>query len=180
MDHGDPNHRFTRPGEVLVIFTQTAVAVEPPQGPLDNPPFRTHGKPLGALGPFDNLQAYGVMQPQRPDPCDQLARIRLIGPDHPQTRELVPENCQQGLGPVTILHTRRGDDDGQDQPERVDEEMPLAALDLFVRIKAADPPFSVVFTDWLSMSPAVGWRRLPAAARTSPRNRSCISGQIPS
>jgi hypothetical protein len=120
------------------------------------------------------------MHPQRLDPRDHLARIRWIGPDHPQARERVPEECQQGFGPVTILHTRRGDNDGQDQPERVDEEMPLAAFDLFVDIKAAEPPFSVVFTDWLSRIPALGWRRLPAATRTSPRSKSCIRCQVPS
>ena len=54
--------------------------------------------------------------------------------------------------------------------------MAFAALDLFVRIKAADPPFSVVLTDWLSMIPALGWRCFPLATRTSPRNRSCMSG----
>jgi len=180
MDHDHPDHRFARPGEVLVIFTQAAVAVEPPQGPLDNPPFRAHRKPLGALGPLDHLQTYGVIRPQRLDPCDQLAGIGLIGPDHPQTRELVPEACQHGFSPVTILHTRRGDDDGEDQPERVDEEMPLAAFDLFMDIKAAEPPFSVVFTDWLSIIPALGWRRFPAATRTSPRSKSCIRCQVPS
>jgi hypothetical protein len=156
MDHAYPNQRFARLGEVLVIFTQAAVAVEPPQGPLDTPPFRAHRKPLGALGPLNNLQTYGVMHPQRLDPRDQLARIRLLGPDHPQTRDFVSENRQHGVGPVTVLHTRRGDDDGQDQAERVDEEMPLAAFDLCVDINAAEPPCSVVFTDWLSRSPELG------------------------
>jgi hypothetical protein len=147
---------------------------------LDNPPLRAHRKAHGALSPFDHLQTYGVMHSQRLNPRDQLAGIGLIGPDHPQTRELVPEECQHGFGTVTILHTRRGNDDGQDQSERVDEEMPLAAFDLFVDIKAAEPPFSVVFTDWLSRIPALGWRRFPAATRTSPRSKSCIRCQVPS
>jgi len=52
--------------------------------------------------------------------------------------------------------------------------MALAALDLFMDLKATEPPFSVVFTDCLSILAALGWRRLPAAIRTSPRSRSCI------
>jgi hypothetical protein len=58
--------------------------------------------------------------------------------------------------------------------------MALTAFDLFVDIKAAKPPFSVVFTDWLSRIPALGWRRFPAATRTSPRSKSCIRCQVPS
>jgi hypothetical protein len=92
----------------------------------------------------------------------------------------MPEDLQQQLRPVAVWHTGGGDDDRQQQAERVDEEVAFAAFNLFVRVKAADPPFSVVLTDWLSMIPALGWRCLPVATRTSPRTRSCMSGQVPS
>jgi hypothetical protein len=180
MDHDHPDHRFARLGEGLVIFTQAAVAIEPPQGALDNPPLRAHRKALGALGPLDNLQPYGVMPPPRLDPRDQLAGIGLIGPDHPPTRARVPEEGQHGFRPVTIWHTRRGDDDGQEHPERGDPEMPLAAFDRFVDLKAAEPPVSVVLTDWRARIPARGWRRVPAAPRTAPRSTSGIRCQGPS
>jgi hypothetical protein len=180
MDHDHPNHRFARPGEILVIFTQAAVAVEPPQGPLDNPPFRAHRKPLGALGPFDNLQTYGVMHPQRLDPRDQLARIGLIGPDAAEPRKPMAERLQYMLGAIPILHTGRRHYDGEEPPEGVDEEVALAPFDLFMGVKAPEPPFSVVFTDWLSIIPALGWRRFPAATRTSPQSKSCIRCQVPS
>jgi hypothetical protein len=92
----------------------------------------------------------------------------------------MPEDFQQLLGPITVLHAGGRDDDGQDESECVDEEMPCAAFDLCMGVEAAEPPFSVVLTDWLSMTPALGWRRLPAATRTSPRSRSCMSCQVPS
>jgi hypothetical protein len=57
----------------------------------------------------------------------------------PQPRKFVPEDRQDGLRPVTVLHTGRRDD-GQDEPEGIDEDMPLAAFDVFVGIKAPDPP----------------------------------------
>jgi hypothetical protein len=60
------------------------------------------------------------MHPQRLVPCDQMACIGLIGPEHPQTRALVLERGQRGFRTVTIMPTRRGDD-GQDQPKPVDE-----------------------------------------------------------
>jgi hypothetical protein len=53
----------------------------------------------------------------------------------------VPEDRQDVLRTVMVLPTGRRDDDGQDQPKRVDEEMALAPLDLCVGIKASDPPF---------------------------------------
>jgi hypothetical protein len=48
----------------------------------------------------------------------------------------------------------------QQQTQRIDENMPLLALDQLARIEAgridADPPFSALFTLWLSMMQAVG------------------------
>jgi hypothetical protein len=68
----------------------------------------------------------------------------------------------------------------EDQPECIDEDVAFAPFDLFVRIEAANAPFSDVLTDWLSMIPALGCRRLPAAARTSPRRRTYVCCQVPS
>jgi hypothetical protein len=54
-----------------------------------------------------------------------------------------------------------GVNDGvQQQTQRIDENMPLLALDQLARIEAgridADPPFSALFTLWLSMMQVVG------------------------
>jgi hypothetical protein len=68
----------------------------------------------------------------------------------------MPQYIQQLHGPVGVLHTGRRDDHAEEQPEGIDEDMALAPLDLLASIVATDPPFSVVFTDWLSMTPALG------------------------
>jgi hypothetical protein len=57
------------------------------------------------------------------------------------------EDAQEWLGPITILHTGRRDDDREEQSEGIDEDMPLAAFDLFASIVPPEPPFSVVLTD---------------------------------
>ena len=48
----------------------------------------------------------------------------------------------------------------QHQAQRIDEDVALLALDQLARIEArridADPPFSALFTLWLSMMQAVG------------------------
>jgi hypothetical protein len=52
---------------------------------------------------------------------------------------------------------------------RIDEDVPLLAVDLLARIVAmridAGPPFSALFTLWLSMTAAVGDAARPACSR---------------
>jgi hypothetical protein len=91
----------------------------------------------------------------------------------------MPTALQQQLSPLTVVHASGRDDDRPHQAERIDEAVAFAAFALLRRVNAAAPPFSVVCTDWLSMIPALGWRWLPVAPRTSPRNRACLSGQVP-
>ncbi len=65
---------------------------------------------------------------------------------------------------MAILNICGGDDAVQEQDLRIDQNMPLLALDQLARIEAvrvdAAPPFSALFTLWLSMMQAVGlaWR----------------------
>jgi hypothetical protein len=109
------------------------------------------------------------MPPQRLAPPAPRARLSLIGPDSPQTRARMPEDGQPGLGPVTSLPTRSGDDDGEEHRERLDQEGSPVPLVVQRRIVPAGPPVSVVCTAGRSSIPALGCRRLPAAPRTSPR-----------
>ena len=59
----------------------------------------------------------------------------------------------------------------QQQTQRIDENMPLLALDQLARIEAgridAGPPFSALFTLWLSMIQAVGLASRSARSRHS-------------
>jgi hypothetical protein len=52
---------------------------------------------------------------------------------------------------------------------RIDEDMPLLAFDFLARIIAmrinAGPPFSALFTLWLSITAAVGLACRPACSR---------------
>ena len=57
----------------------------------------------------------------------------------------------------------------QQQPYRIDKDMPLLAFDLLASIIAvridAGPPFSALLTLWLSMTQAVGLASRPACSR---------------
>ena len=62
-----------------------------------------------------------------------------------------------------------GDHAVQQQALRVDQDMALLALDQLARVEAgrvdADPPFSTLFTLWLSMMQAVGLASRSAFSR---------------
>ena len=78
---------------------------------------------------------------------------------------------QQRLGPVSILHAGRMDTDGQEQAERVGQDVALAAKDLLARVIAGrvkrGPPLTAPFALWLSMMAVVGLASRPAVSRTS-------------
>ena len=79
--------------------------------------------------------------------------------------------AQQGLGPVPILHTRRVNDDRQEQPEGVGQDVALAANDLLARVIPGrverGPPLTAPLAVWLSMIAVVGLASRPAVSRTS-------------
>ena len=71
------------------------------------------------------------------------------------------EQCRkQQDATVAILHVRGMNDGVQQQTQRIYENVALLALDLLARIIAMrvdpGPPFSALFTLWLSMMAAVG------------------------
>ena len=58
------------------------------------------------------------------------------------------------------------DNDAEQQAGRVDRDVQLAAFDLLCRIPAARPPFSVVFTLWVSITVALGLGSRPSHSRS--------------
>jgi hypothetical protein len=62
-------------------------------------------------------------------------------------------------------------DDVQQETERVDEDMPLAARDLLARIVTLrvdrGPPFCAALALWLSMIAAVGLASRPSCSRVA-------------
>jgi hypothetical protein len=57
------------------------------------------------------------------------------------------------------------------QPYRIDQDMPLLTLDLLASVMAVgidvSPPFSALFTLWLSITQAVGPGSRPVCSRHS-------------
>ena len=95
-------------------------------------------------------------------PMPELLRGKRHGSiiDDELHRECAQLDAEQPVGDIGAgdpehPQHRVGD---QQQPERIDQDVTLASVDLLARIVAVDPPFSVVLTDWLSRIAAEGWR----------------------
>jgi site-specific DNA recombinase len=86
--------------------------------------------------------------------------IGAVGKQFLQEWKHSKQGRQQKDAAVTILNISSGDDTVQEQALRIDEDMPLLALDLFARIEPrrvdAGPPFSALLTLWLSITQPVG------------------------
>src|ERR1700740_976715 len=97
-------------------------------------------------------------------PSTQSSRQRSSGPmgtaARSPKRKLTEQRDQQPDATVAILNTSGMNDRVQQQTLHVDENMSFLALDQFARIEPvrinAGPPFSALFTLWLSMMQAVG------------------------
>lgn len=97
-----------------------------------------------------------------------IASIRKDRFDERKSPARVSENQPRS---VAILHTVGMDDDVQQEAERVDKDMALAARDFLAGIEALRierrAPFEAALALWLSMIAAVGLASRPAASRTA-------------
>ena len=83
--------------------------------------------------------------------------------------EETEQRRQQDKTTIAILNIGGRDDAVQEQALGIDQNVPLFAFDQLARIKAgridARPPFSALFTLWLSMMAAVGLASRSAFSR---------------
>ena len=117
---------------------------------------------------------------QGPDPLDQLFGIACIGPDQSQTGKPPYHFVYDQLRSISVLNISRIYHHGQQQPYGIHYDVSLSTVDLLASIIATRPPFSVVFTDWLSMMAALGVGLLPSTSRTTGRRVSWTLSHVPS
>ena len=175
--HGDADQGLTAFRQFFVVFAQAPVSPKPSKGSFDDPAVRQEFETLHVVASFDNLQNPTA---QLLRPLDQFSRIAAIGPNEFQAGEEPHEFCEQQFGAVAVLNIRRVDHDADQEPQGVHGQVALAAFYFLPRVIAANPFFSVVFTDWLSMIAALGLASRPASLRTSSRSRSWSFCHVPS
>lgn len=169
MDHGQVNDRFAALRQRLVVLAQPPVTTEPSKGSLHDPTLRQDLEAGHVVAAFDDLQDPVT---HFLGPFDQFPGVSPIGPDQLQPGELPDQFRQHQLGPVAVLDIGGMHDNGQKQAQGVYDDVPLAPFDLLAGVVAARPPFSTVFTDWLSMIAAEGLAFRPSWRRTFRRRAS--------
>ncbi len=104
--------------------------------------------------------------------CHAWSLIAGVGEDAlDEGKEAAGSLIEDPSRAVAILDVGGMNDNGQEQAERVDENMPLAARDLLARIIALGidrgPPFCAALALWLSMIAADGLASLPSHSRVA-------------
>ena len=134
--------------EVLPVLGQSAAAVEPGDGAFDHP---TPGLDDEALHPIGSLDDLGleIGQDAGQGAVKDRPLIGAVGEQFPEKGKQTEQGRQQRETAVAILNVGGGDDAVQQQALRIDQNMPLLALDQLAGIEAvavdASPPFFSAF-----------------------------------
>jgi hypothetical protein len=119
------------------------MAADPGESALDDPAFGKNGEPM-LLGAVDDLDGPGAGLGDRSG--ESAGVVAGVGKDaFDEGKEAARTTVEDQPRAVAILHVGGVDDDVQQEADRVDENMPLAARNLLARIKALrvdrGPPF---------------------------------------
>ena len=154
--------------EIFPIFCQPAAAPEPADCAFDDPSFGQNDEAFGSIGTADNL-GDETRQDARQSIMEHRPGIGAVGKQLLEERELSEHGGQEHQPTVAILNIGGCNQSMQQQAERIDKDMALLAFDQLACIEAmgidAGPPFSALFTLWLSMMPAVGLTSRSACSR---------------
>ena len=165
--HGYLDHAFAACWQCLVVFRQSTVLPEPREGAFHDPSFRQHDESVQ----FRALDDLHRAKMPATGPVHELARIAAVGKDQSQSAKTTAQLLYDKSAAVAVLDIGWMNNQRHDQPERIDEDVPLTPGYLLARVVATIPPFSAVLTDWLSRMPTLGVGFLPAFRRTCARSR---------
>jgi hypothetical protein len=169
-DHGKTNEGCGGSGIALEVTRQASVAADPGKRAFNDPALGQYDKSFGLIRALDDLR-FDVGQDFVQRVVELPSLIGCVGKQGLQEGIHPEQSCQQQSAAVAILDVGRMNDGVQQQTQRVYQNVALLALDLLARIIAmqidADPPFSALFTLWLSMMAAVGLASRSACSRHS-------------
>ena len=157
--------------EILPVFGEATTATKPADCALDDPSFGQHDEAFGLIAAADDFgdeARHDVSQTV----VEHRPAIGAVGEQLLEKRELSEQGGQQHEAAVAILNIGGRDQRVQQQTQRIDENVALLAFDQLAAIPRvgpmarprtgspmridARPPFSALFTLWLSTIQAVG------------------------
>ena len=156
--------------EVFPILGEPSAAVEPCDCALDDPTLGQNDKAFDMITTPDDF-GYQIRHGERETIVKHRPGVGGVGEQLLEKREPCEQGRQDHQPAVAVLHVGRCYQCVQQQPHRIDKDMALLALDQLARIEPiwidAGPPFSALFTLWLSMMQAVGLASRSACSRQS-------------
>ena len=133
-DHGETDEGRDGSRTALEIAGKPSIAADPGEGSLDNPSLGQDDETMQLIA-LDDLQRPGAgLGDGRGGLGSLVAGISEDALD--EGKEAARASIEDERRAVAILHIGGVDDDIQQEAERVDENMPLAARDLLACIKA--------------------------------------------
>lgn len=143
--------------EIFPIPGQPPTSIEPRNRSFDDPSFGQHDEGVQFVA-LDDLNRPGATRGG--SLCRVRSLVARVCEDAQNEREQgACSFVEHESRAIAILHMGGMNGGAQQQAERVYEKMALFALDLLscvVAMRIVRPPFSALFTLWLSMMAAVG------------------------
>ena len=121
-------------GVALEVPGEAPAAANPRKGALDDPALGQNLEALSGIIAFYNLKF--PWPRARHNESHFLAAVASVGEDALDEGEQSACPAQQREGAIAILDIGGKDHDVQQQTQRVDEDVPLATLDLLARVVA--------------------------------------------
>ena len=153
---------------VLPVLGEPSATVEPGNGTLDDPALGFNDEAFGVIAALDDFDRQAAHRLGGAGP-EERSGIGAVGKQRAQERELPEQRGEQQKAAVAVLNVGARHQRVQHQTQRIDQDVPLLALDQLAGIEAmrvgAGPPFSALFTLWLSTMQAVGLASRSACSR---------------
>ena len=176
MDHRQIDERLAALGQAFIVLSQPMVVLQPGKRALDNPAMRLHREAHLPGGFAHNLQ-HPPSQGGGPVYQPLVSPIRS---EFRKAREALEQAGKQFFASCPVGATRGQHRQSQDQPQGIDDQMPLTTFDVLAWVVTSGPPFLLVGTLWESMTAALGETSRSAASRTCSRSVSWSCCQVPS
>jgi hypothetical protein len=146
----------------LEVLGEPSATAEPANGALHDPATWQQHEPPGGSGSFDDLD--GPLADPGQGVTQLVASVATIGEDLAQPPAQGADRGQEIDGAIAILDVGGVDHQAHQVALRVGNDVALTAFDLLAGVISPWPPLSVVFTDWLSITPALGSPGAPPLA----------------
>jgi hypothetical protein len=120
---------------VFPILGEATTSIEPANGTLDNPALRLDDETFGVIASPDDL-GHEVGHYTGDPVGEDRTGIGAVGKQLAQEGELAEQRGQQQHAAIAVLHVGGSDKRVQQQPYRIDQDMPFLALDPLAGVKA--------------------------------------------